>query len=170
MDSHCKLTDSHLLEDVSQFLHVVLVVLLTILPGREGLLVLLHIRLPNVHKVRRLHHPQLAAGARQGPEPLDHLGLLPLKETGAEYAETELFALLEDAGQLGCTRHTGTGRDVPRDVVLLGGVGQHLGRKGKKVKQPVPSWGFYTTDEYKGQALEKKIRGNICFIYLTFRD
>lgn len=60
-------------------------------------------------EVTRLHHPQLAASARQSPEPFDYLRLLPFKETGAEYAETDLFALLEDVGQLGCAGHTGTG-------------------------------------------------------------
>lgn len=103
--------DSRLLEDFRKFLHVVLVVFLTVLPGRKALilLLLLHVRLPNPDKVRRLHHPQFAPGAHQSPEPRYYLRLFPLKESGAEYAKTELFVLLEDAGQLGSTIHTGAG-------------------------------------------------------------
>lgn len=46
--THTILTNSHLLEDISQFLHVVVVVLLTILPGCKALVLLLHIRFPNM--------------------------------------------------------------------------------------------------------------------------
>ncbi|KAI3357704.1 hypothetical protein L3Q82_016109, partial [Scortum barcoo] len=77
--------------------------------GCKALVLLLNIRFPNVLEVRRLHHSQFAAGVRQSPEALYYLRLFPLKETGAEYAETDLFALLEDVGQLGCARRTGTG-------------------------------------------------------------
>lgn len=123
------LTDSHLLEDISQFLHVVVIVFLTILPGCKALVLILHICFPDVYKVRRLHHPQFAAGTHQSPEPFYYLRLLPLKETGAEYAKTDLFALLEDAGQLAGTRDTGTGWYVPCDVILLGSTREHLERK-----------------------------------------
>lgn len=102
------LTGSHLLEDISQFLHVVLVVLLTILPGCKALVLLLHICFPNKYEVTWLHHPQFAASAHQSPEPFYYLRLLPFEESGAEYGETDVFALLEDVGQLGCTGHTGT--------------------------------------------------------------
>lgn len=101
-------TDSHLLEDICQFFHIVVVVLLTILPGCKALILLLHVRFPHMQEVRRLHHSQFAAGSHQTLKPFSYLWLLPLEETGTEYTKTHLFALLEDAGQLGCTGHTGT--------------------------------------------------------------
>lgn len=102
-------TGSDLLEDVSQLLHVEVAVVLTIFPGREALVLLLHIRFPNMHKVGRLHHLQFAASTHQSPQRLCHRWLLPLQEAGAQYAETDLFALLKDAGQLSGTRYAGTG-------------------------------------------------------------
>lgn len=102
------LTSSHLLEDISQFLIVVNVVLLTVFPRCKALLLLLHIHLPNKQEVGRLHHPQLAAGSHQSPQPFYYLRFLPLEETGAEYEQTKLLALLQDAFQLVCTGHAGT--------------------------------------------------------------
>lgn len=128
-ETNTTLTSSHLLEDISQFLIVVNVVLLTVLPRCKALLLLLHIHLPNKQEVGRLHHPQLAAGSHQSPQPFYYLGFLPLEETGAEYEQTKLLALLQDAGQLVCTGHAGTRWHVPCDFTLLGGVRQHLERR-----------------------------------------
>ncbi len=53
------------LQDVGQFVLVVLVVLLAVLPRRKRLLVVLHERVPGVGEIQRLHHAQFAAGGRQ---------------------------------------------------------------------------------------------------------
>lgn len=121
------LSDSHLLEDISQSLHVVLVVLLTVLPGCEALILFVDVHVPYMHKVGRPHHPQFAAGLGKGPQTLSDFWLLPLKKARAEYAQPELFALLEDACHLGGTRDAGTGRHVPCDFILLWSVWKDLG-------------------------------------------
>lgn len=81
-----------------------------------------------MQEVGWLHHPQFAASACQSPQGFYYLWLLPLKETGAKYGETEIFALLDDSDQFGSTFCTGTGWYVPCDVISLGGVREHLER------------------------------------------
>lgn len=120
------LSDSHLLQDISQSLHIILVVLLTVLPGCEALILFVYVHVPHMHKVGRPHHPHLAAGLGEGPQALSNLWLLPIKKARAEYAQPELFALLEDACHLGGTRDAGTGRHVPCDFILLWCVWKNL--------------------------------------------
>lgn len=115
-----------LFEDVSQYLIIVIIVILTILPGGEAFTFLLHISFPHKLEVRGLHHPYFAPGPDQGPERLYYFWLVPLKETGAEYAEADLFALLEDRCQLVGTRDAWAGWYVPRDVILHRWIRQHL--------------------------------------------
>lgn len=113
------LCDSRLLEDVSQPLHVVLVVLLAVLPGCEALVLFVHVHVPHVHKVGRPHHAHPAAGPGEGPQALGDFWLLPVKEARAEYTQPQLLALLEDARHLGGAGDAGTGRHVPCDLTLL---------------------------------------------------
>lgn len=103
------ITHSHLLEDIGQSLHIVLIVLLAILPWCKALALLFHIHFPNMLEVNGLHHPQLAASSHQGLQAFHYLRLLPFKETGAEYGEAQLLVLLEDVGQLGGTSNAGAG-------------------------------------------------------------
>lgn len=116
------------LQNISQFLLIILVVFLAVFPRRELLIVVLHERVPGVVEIQRLHHAELAAGGRQRLQPRLDLRLLPLEETSGEDGQTHVFARLEDFGQFPGAGGAGAGRHVPGDAVFTGGVavGQDL--------------------------------------------
>lgn len=107
--SYSAFSNLQLVENITQFLQIILVVLLAIFPRCEFLVLLVHVHFPDKLEISWLHHSQFAASLHQRLEAFPDLWLLPLEEAGAEYGEMKLFALLEDGGQLGCTVCTGTG-------------------------------------------------------------